>query len=122
MSEIGFEVVGINGVNSALAKLAEQMPERAARSLNKLAEITMTDAKKRTPVQYGVLRRSGHVAKYARKTDLTARLAFGTEYAIWVHERTELRHKVGEAKFLEHAIQDTATFFREAIAFDLGLR
>ena len=32
-------------------------------------------------------------------------LGYGTDYAVYVHERTELHHDVGEAKFLEKAVQ-----------------
>jgi hypothetical protein len=35
--------------------------------------------------------------------DLTGRVSYDSYYAFWVHERLELRHPVGQAKFLETA-------------------
>ena len=98
-------------VTARLLALANTFPQAAAVALNEVAEVTMTDAKERTPVQYGRLKASGIVAEYATARNLKARLAFGTEYAVFVHERLELRHKVGEAKFLERALAKTARTF-----------
>ena len=119
--EIRFDVGGIDGVSERLLQRALAIPVRAAAALNFVAEETMTDAKIHTPVKFGTLKRSGHV-QHATARSLAARLVFGTEYAVWVHERTELRHKNGEAKFLEHAVQRTAHGFEERIAFGLTLR
>ena len=98
-------------VSARLLALANTFPQAAAVALNEVAEVTMTDAKERTPVQYGRLKASGNVATYATTRSLRARLVFGTEYCVWVHERLELRHKVGEAKFLERAMSKTALTF-----------
>ena len=68
-------------VSARLLALANTFPQAAAVALNEVAEVTMTDAKERTPVQYGRLKASGMVAEYATTRSLKARLAFGTEYA-----------------------------------------
>lgn len=109
-------VTGMAEVRRSLLALVEQLPARAAVGLNEVAEETMTDAKQHTPVKFGTLKRSGTVHKHATAADLTAALSFGTEYAVFVHERTELRHTVGEAKFLEHALQRAALTMAEKIA------
>lgn len=110
----GFSVL-LGGEKEAarrLMMLATEFPKTVAEELNAIAEITMTDAKERTPVEFGVLKGSGKVAKHASARKLEARLTYGTSYAVWVHERTELRHpRGGEAKFLERALNKTAATF-----------
>jgi len=101
--------VKISGDREVATRLRRLKVSRAAAvALNEIAETTMTDAKARTPVEFGVLKASGKVSDHATVRDLTARLTYGTEYAVFVHERTELRHRVGEAKFLERAVNKTA--------------
>lgn len=109
-------LTGLDRVVNNLDRLAQLFPRAAAQALNAVAETTMTDAKERTPVRYGILRASGKVSRMATAGKLEADLTFGTEYAIFVHERTELRHKTGEAKFLERALLKTAGTFPEDIA------
>ena len=116
-----FTVTGLGEVSAALRQLAAQVPIEAARALNVVAEETMTEAKIRTPVETGNLRRSGKVHQYAKPYDLSADLSFGTEYAVYVHERVNVRHKTGEAKFLENAIKFTALSFEERIANEINL-
>lgn len=114
-----FRVQGIDTVSENLRRLAASVPVRAAQALNVVAEETMTDAKERTPVDTGTLKRSGLVFQHATPGRLSAGLSYGTEYAVYVHERTELRHRVGEAKFLERAIAFTARFFAERMANEI---
>ncbi len=46
-------------------------------------------------------------------------------YSVYVHERTELHHEVGEAKFLEHAMQQSEPkylpYLRQCVKRDMGL-
>lgn len=114
-----FRVTGIENVSENLRRLAQRVPVRAAQALNIVAEETMTDAKERTPVDTGALMRSGKVHQYATPNRLSAGLSFGTEYAVFVHERTELRHRNGEAKFLENAVKFTSMFFAERITNEI---
>lgn len=81
-----FKVTGIDGVERNLYRLAERYPRAAAKIVNEIAETTMTAAKEMTPVDFGVLKASGHVSRYATWRNLAADLSFGTEYAVPVHE------------------------------------
>ena len=61
-----------------------------------------------TPIDTGNLRASG--TGNATITSSDSRGASGVvfytaDYAVYVHERTELRHNVGQSKFLETAIK-----------------
>lgn len=111
-----FSMTVKNTATSGLLKAVQAMPLRAAQGLNVEAEETATDAKEHTPVRYGILKRSGKVSQHASPRKLEAKITFGTAYAIFVHEMTHLRHRVGEAKFLEHALQRRARVFASNMA------
>lgn len=111
------QVRGIGAVNAALSRLADLNERAAARALREEAEIEMTEAKRRTPVDLGPLRASGHVV-YGH-AGLTARLDFGgpsAPYAVYVHEDLEAFHRVGQAKFLESVLLESAPYFAERVA------
>lgn len=108
---VEFNIVGASDVANNLLKLASIAGEAVAQSLNEVAEVTLTDAKERTPVDTGTLKSSGKVSEHATLRKHQAKLTYGTEYAVWVHEQTNLKHRVGEAKFLEKALQKTAATF-----------
>lgn len=109
-------VTGIDRVTERLTALAREYPAAAAQALNEIAEATMTVAKERTPVDTGVLRGSGKVSAHATAADPSATLTYGTEYAAAVHENLRARHTVGEAKFLESAVNDAARTLGEDVA------
>ena len=115
------KVTGVHQVGKALRQLAMSVPIDAARALNVVAEETMTNAKERTPVGTGTLKRSGKVHEYATARRLSAGLSFGTEYAVYVHERMNVSHPNGEAKFLENAVKFTALYFEQRIANEINL-
>lgn len=106
---LSLEVVGLTEVNRALQLLAERGERAAGQALREEAEIEMTEAKRRTPVDTGTLRSSGKVT--GPDADLAVKLEFGgaaEEYAIEVHENLETFHKTGQAKFLESTILESA--------------
>ena len=72
------------------------------------AENVMGESKRRTPVDTGNLRATGHVkTPEVKRSGVTVTLAYGTEYAIYVHE-IPASHKTGQLKFLESAVKDNA--------------
>ena len=83
-------------------------------ALHQEGENIMGVSKRRTPVDQGPLRASAHVKlpkTTGGKTSVT--LAYGTDYAVYVHEIVSHRvtqgpvyHKVGQAKFLESAVNE----------------
>jgi len=88
-----------------LRRLAVRYPEAAADAL--YAEGMLIDANMvpRIPVDTGRLRASHYVAPPKRDGGvLVVEVGVGMKYAVPVHERTELRHTVGEAKYLENAL------------------
>ncbi len=88
-------------------------------ALHAEAEIEMTEAKRRTPVDSGALKRSGQVEMKDEMGEITAHLTFGDAavgYAVPVHEDLEAHHPVGEAKFLESTVLESAPFMHERVA------
>lgn len=71
---------------------------------------------KRTPVDTGRLRATHYVAPPVQRGDtVVVELGNGTDYAVYVHERTDQAHKVGEAKFLQNALNARTTGMLERL-------
>ena len=68
-----------------------------------------------TPKLSGELRASGTV----EGEGLEAKVAFTAPHAIPVHERTDVRHTTGEAKFLERTLADERQALLELMAAEL---
>ncbi len=101
-------------------------------------ELTMTAAKKDTPVDTGALRASGHVQPpiFDGNTIVIA-MGFGgvagagnlgkatneedVGYAVWVHEDLNAQHKVGKAKFLEDQVNQRKVFMGAALLKAAGI-
>ena len=72
------------------------------------AENVMGVSKRRTPVDTGNLRATGHVKNPETHGGITSVvLAYGTDYAVHVHERPA-RHPSGRSKYLQSAVEDNA--------------
>lgn len=125
------KVIGVPVVEARLKALGQAGAPAMARGLYRGAQITMTDAKQRTPVDTGALRASGHVQpntmEQAIRSDgvVEFTLGFGgpagsgnlgetnavnVGYAVFVHEGTRFYPGgprpggVGERKYLERAV------------------
>jgi hypothetical protein len=89
------------------------------KALQQEANIELTEMRRRTPVEFGPLRASLSVTVERKGSTITAEFGAGgpsAPYAIYVHERTELHHKIGEAKFIERPLKESAPHFGERIA------
>lgn len=113
-------VRGFATVERELAALAARFPEAAQQALREEAEIEMTEAKERTPVRTGALRASGRVEDLGEGPGaIGVRWAFGgaaVDYAVPVHENLEAFHRVGQAKYLESVLVESAPHMTERIA------
>lgn len=106
-------------------KLGRLVKDPAGRALRSVGEVWMTEAKKRTPVEFGTLRSSGHVQGPTQVAgDWQVRLVFGgpaAKYAAAVHENLTAHHKVGQPKYLESVVvEHRRTFTREVAAMMVG--
>ena len=99
--KIDLKIEGTKEVLDAITKAARRYPEAAAVALYEECLAIMAESVKLVPVDTGRLRATAYVAppKFGRDTE--CRVGYGTRYAVYVHERTDVRHTNGEAKFLE---------------------
>jgi hypothetical protein len=78
-------------------------------------ELVKEEAVRRCPIDTGKLRKSARVKMRGN----TGSISFGDDleiyYAIYVHERLDLHHPVGEAKFLEKAWNVKKNEFLQAL-------
>ena len=91
-----------------------------SRAMRQEGETTMTEAKSETPVETGALRASGLVDGPHTEGDvIILELGFGgsaSDYALIVHERMDVHHPVGKAKYLEDPCMRMADRLPNAIA------
>lgn len=103
-----------------LAKASEQGLRASEAGLFAAGNVIMEEAKHRSPVDTGTLAGSGYVTLPERVGDTVAvEIGFGgpaEAYAVVQHEDLSYRHPVGQAKFLETAMDDRAAEARDTMA------
>jgi hypothetical protein len=95
------QVSGLAALMRLLSGMGKDAEKAAEDALTELGFRVLKEAKERTPVDTGFLRSSGEVEVAEDKNSVIVK--FKAEYALPVHERTEIEHANGEAKFLENA-------------------
>lgn len=118
--------VKMKGIKRLLANLETLRKVKGAKSyraaLTKVLLKAEAESMRRTPVDTGNLRSSA--AGNARITSSGPKGASGVvyytaNYAVFVHERTELKHNVGEAKFLHNAMAKVLPFMEGTIGVSI---
>ena len=110
---VEFKITGMENVMQNLHAVARRAPRRAAAALFQEGELVMAQAKRRTPVDTGVLQSSGRVAAPrvgGAGSDVSVELSFGgaaAPYAVTVHEDLSAKHPTGQAKFLEQPLLES---------------
>lgn len=119
-------VTGLESVLSRLRSVADRVPHVAAEALRAEAEIEMTEAKRRTPVDTGALRASGHVSDpEIDGKNISVSLGFGgpaADYAFYVHEDLDAFHPVGQAKYLESVLDESRPHLAKRVASRIDLQ
>lgn len=119
-SNASVKLIGVPNMRNALKSLAKRFPDDVATAMFQEAQVEMTEAKRRTPVEFGNLRASGTVLRPERKgRDVVVPMVFGgvaAPYAIYVHENLDAHHDVGQAKFLESVLRESAPFIAARVA------
>lgn len=101
-----------------LARLSEQWPKAALRALLEEGLELQHDSMQDTPVDLGILKGSHETILDEAKGQVTVRCGGpAAPYAIPVHEKVEVFHRVGKAKFLEDQlmVRVTGTYLLEAL-------
>lgn len=111
------EITGQREVQKNLRKLIDNAPEAFAAALWQNAQDIQRVASTKVPVDYGTLKRSWLVdAPKFKGSEISVDVGYGTHYAIFVHERTDVSHSTGQAKFLEDAIKEESGGFSKKLA------
>lgn len=101
------EIKGADEIREKLRKLAVDHHSAAKAALHQEGLELMAEAVKRTPVDTGRLRASAYAkAEDGGGDQLREVVGFGADYALAVHERTEVRHETGQAKFLTSVLEE----------------
>lgn len=91
-----------------IARICTQTQQRIGSALYREGLDVMKDSMRRTPVDTGALRASHELQPVQGRGDETSiTIQAGgpsAPYGLIVHERLDVNHPVGEAKFLENAI------------------
>lgn len=107
---VTFTIENVVPVTAKLRSILDSGIQTAAAALHAEHELIMTTAKRLTPVDTGALRASGYVRQpMIRNNEVISQGGFGgssAPYAIYVHERLDVRHPIGQAKFYESAIME----------------
>lgn len=109
-------MVGAGPLLEQLRKLEAESPREFGMALQAEALKAIADAKQQVPVDTGRLRNTGFVMPpEVANGRIQVRLGFATKYALAVHERTEVKHPVGKAKYLTDALTARRAGFRERL-------
>lgn len=93
------KVHGEAALRRKLKKLEKQVPDALVKALFEEAMGIFTESQEQVPVDTGRLQDSGVVGRLQNQLGVV--VAYGTNYALPVHERTEVPHLTGKAKYLE---------------------
>jgi len=103
-----------------LQQIAKEAPKELGRALFQEAQIERTESMRRTPVDTGALRASHEVTPpKIEGRDISVSIVVGgpaAPYAVPVHEDLEANHPVGQAKFLESTIRESAPHMGRRLA------
>lgn len=114
------KLVGVKNITDNLAKMTKKQRKSGAAGLYAIGNEVMTSAKKQTPVDTGILRKTGYVTLPQDKHGQTfVEIGFGgpaEEYSIPQHERTDYVHEAGNAKFLERPVDKSESTILDILA------
>jgi hypothetical protein len=119
-------LLGVTAMRNKLTSLIVRVPGEVAAALYVEAQIEMTEAKRRTPWEFGVLKASGHTSlPLIEGREIRVMMRFGgaaAGYAIYVHEDMEAFHpRGGQAKFLESTLLESAPHMAKRVAHRMDL-
>lgn len=105
--------VGLDGLINELENWLK-IPEYTKEALNDEANLILGESLQEVPVDKGNLRASGYVDPDKEKEAVY--IGYSADYALPVHERLEVKHVNGKAKFLTDPLEKTSKGMGERIA------
>lgn len=120
--EFKIQLKGMEKVIEKIQELKADLPPAMAGALHFYAtQVVKHSQDNYVPVLTGALRDSGF-ARIIKETEEEQEVEGGfggyshgkdVDYAVWVHERLDVKHEVGTAKYLEKALKDYEDKFEE---------
>ena len=107
---------GTNAISMKLMKMADRWPRKAGDAIDAEFLIEIEESKRRTPVSLhgtdgnkpGFLRDSHKlISAEISGNEIKSTIDVTAPYALPVHERTDVFHRVGRAKFLESTVYES---------------
>lgn len=96
------EIYGVEEVRAKLKVAGVKAGTDIERGLKRAGLYLQRLSQKVVPIDTGALKNSSGTRAFGRGGDTTVVVYYTQAYAVYVHERTDLRHKPGkQAKFLE---------------------
>jgi hypothetical protein len=117
-----FKFTGVAEMKRKMHTAAADIRRLQVRAVEAEAQKILKEAQSRVPVDTGQLRDSGRVEMHEDGTTIKARIVFGTDHAIPVHEDLEAKHPSGQAKFLESALNEASSTVAAGIASRMKLK
>ncbi len=118
----GFKLsVELEGYEKLLSTLdgseLEELMEAIELEIENTQQLVFTESQVLVPVDTSLLKQSGRPEPITRDSNgIEALITYNTHYAVWVHERMELRHNAPtQAKFLEKPMREQASHFTKAL-------
>lgn len=109
-------ITGLSGIKKALAEHREATAKGTRKGLIRAGLFLQRASQKVVPVDTGVLRASVATIPTGEGFNTEVTVGYGTDYAIYVHENLEARHKPGKtAKYLEGPLRDNEGKLREIL-------
>jgi len=115
--KISIEIKGAEAIQKRIEYLKRFYLEALAAALYQEGFEIWRESVQRCPVETGLLRSSAYVAPPVGQGNPRVEVGFGTDYAIFVHERMDVVHpRGGEPKFLERTVDEHMMGYLERIA------
>lgn len=112
---LSVKITGLDELEKNFSRHREIVETAVQKALKKSIAMAETEAKKRTPVDTGLLQGSiGGEQGYSYVRGLTAGVGTNVKYALFVEMSDKSRHKVGEAHYMEHGVQAALPYMQDA--------
>jgi len=100
------QVFGVNDIKSAMKQADKTLGHSTRRGMMNAGLFVQRESQKITPVDTGTLKNSAGTRVLGSGWFTEVIVYYTAKYSIYVHERTELKHKKGKsAKFLENTVR-----------------
>lgn len=99
---MGTFIKGVRNLQKDFEKQGKKKRKGFERGLKKAGLFLQTASQEIVPVEFSVLKNSAQTRAIGTGSKFNVLVSYGTDYAIYVHEDLEAKHKSGKvAKFLE---------------------